>query len=163
VTKAAKTNVVEYFGGWDRQKTRLNKEGNITPMARKVFTNGQCHALALALHEEAGLPLVGFWTPQDTYNPENEDEGDWNYRHSTPSHCGVRLPSGAVLDIDGPGAECRWSDSHQAEVYPVTMDEMLSYEERDYLEPNIEAAKPFAKTLLAQLGIIPGNVAEDNV
>jgi hypothetical protein len=152
--REAKTIEVQYFGDWGmRCNARLNKEGHITPTARKVFKSGQCHALALALHEEAGLELVGLWTSGDNYDPQ----GNW---HSTPAHMAVQLPNGSVLDIDGVGADYRWGKKYEAKVYPMTKAEVLALETKDYMEPNVEAARPFAKTLLSSLGIVPGNVTE---
>lgn len=59
--------------------------GVIDREARQVFTRGQCMALAAALSEaNAGTPVVA-------YTPGT----------SSLAHALVRLPSGALLDIDG--------------------------------------------------------------
>lgn len=145
------TNSVNYYGDWGQvQEARVNKAGNITKKVKTVYSSGQCHALALALHELAGLPLVGLYGDGDDFD-EEMGEG-----YSTPMHTAVRLPSGTVLDIKGIDAQLRW----RATVLPLSEKEVRGFEKRDYLPPDVEAAKPFAKTLLARYGIVLGNIAE---
>jgi hypothetical protein len=134
---------VEYFNHTmffsERTQTRLNAKGNITKKAKEVFQCGQCHALALALHEEAGLPLVGLYNDSDT---------------DTPSHVVVQVKGNVLLDITGLGPENTplW---RRCEPRPLTKQEVEQFAELDYLEPNKDVARPFAKTLLKKYGIEP--------
>lgn len=120
------------------EKAYINKRGRITAEVKRVFQTGQCHALALALNELAGLPLVGLYTQGPEYG--------------TPDHTAVQLASGTVLDIEGPDAQERWS---HADVVPVTREQVEEFENIDYVPPAIEAAKPFAKALLKKYNIHP--------
>lgn len=58
--------------------------GTLDERAVHAFTEGQCHALALVLHERTGWPLR--WI--------EDEEGD-------PTHCYVLAPDGRGLDIAG--------------------------------------------------------------
>jgi hypothetical protein len=118
----------------------------------EVYTYGQCHALALVLHEEAGLPLVGLWLAGHWF-----EDAEYN---TTPDHVVVELPDGDLLDIGGPGAILRYRGG-RTEGHPVTKAEVLGYQHRDYMEPNLEAARPFARTLLKKLGIAPFAIKEN--
>ncbi len=40
-------------------KRRIKLGNKITPLIHDVFSNGQCHALAVALHEILGWPVMG--------------------------------------------------------------------------------------------------------
>ena len=110
-----------------------------------MYTCGQCHALALALHEQAGLPLMGLSTLP--------------YPESTPSHVVVGLPDGTLFDIQGPLAELRWA---QCTSFPLTKGAVEGLHRRDYSRPRMEDARVVAKALLrrnrtylANLGITP--------
>jgi hypothetical protein len=110
-----------------------------------TFTRGQCHALALAIHEQTQLPLAGVWRLFE--DPESE----------TPAHVVVLLPDGDLLDIEGPGVECRWSDIYGAAVIvkPLEVEYVHDLHNRDYSKPRMEEAKPRAKAVLKKYGIQP--------
>lgn len=132
---------VEYFDGFHhgRTNTMIGTTGRITAKAKKVFTQGQCHALALAVHELTGYQLVGLYSYYE--DPE----------YNTPAHVVVRMPNGSLLDIEGPGCESRWPN----DAIEVTKEDVLEFQNRDYLEPNLEAARPFARTLCKRYGLAP--------
>lgn len=52
---------VEYFVGSGKRIVCQSVElgDTITPLVEHIFSSGQCHALALALHEILGWPIMG--------------------------------------------------------------------------------------------------------
>lgn len=108
--------------------------GVIDRTAAEVFTTGQCHALALALHEHTGWPLRGLY--RRPIKDVNED---------TPAHTVVESPKGLV-DIKGLGVLQRhkeWSN-----ILSVSKKDVLNFEHRDYAAPNMEAAQAFVDAVL---------------
>lgn len=72
---------------------QLNEDGRIGDNERKVFTSGQCHALALAVAKRTGWPFIAV---------------DYEAQ-SGAAHCGVRLPGTTkILDIKGLHEEADW-------------------------------------------------------
>jgi len=55
------------------------------------YLHGECYAMAVALHEGLGWPLVGIW------------------RNSVVDHAGVRRPDGAIHDIRGAVTESEFT------------------------------------------------------
>lgn len=90
--------------------------------ARLAFREGQCHALALTLHQQTGWDLVAI-------------ENDGVCEHIT-----VRHPDGHLIDILGghpdglPGSE----DSVEREIDQSYIDELVA--EGDWSPPDLEAA-----------------------
>lgn len=117
--------------------------GKITPDVVEAFTNGQCHALALALHEKTQWPLAGLFRKNDY--EEDEDGIPRRYESQTPSHVVVVSPDGTV-DIQGLNVQCRWySDSA---LIPISKDDVLEFESLDYMEPDMDAASSFVAPVL---------------
>lgn len=108
----------------------INDAGIVDDNAIRAFTYGQCHALALAIRKLSGLPLVGIWRDYD----RDKDE---------PAHIAVLLPNGELLDIQGLDVESRWP---VRKIKRVSESKVKGYEY--YVEPNLKAAEPFAKTLI---------------
>jgi hypothetical protein len=106
--------------------------------AIETFTRGQCHALALALHEETKFPLVGLWSD------------GWETR-GTPCHVVVRMPKGTLLDIAGPGAEDRWEGTAR-KLSKAVVEDLCN---KDYSTPRMDEARPYAKAVLRDHGIRP--------
>jgi len=67
--------------------------GVIDGAAEHVFTMGGCGALAIALHDATGWPIVAI---TDHHNVHDGRAGGGSALHWT-----VRHPSGRLLDIDG--------------------------------------------------------------
>ena len=133
------------------EQTILIPKGKITPSVVKAFTSGQCHALALALHEHTGWGIVGL------FDVDYDDD-----KYGTPNHVAVQSPDGLV-DIKGLGAEHRW---HGLTPFPVTKKQVLTYSDRElwdsyYLEPQLAVAEEYVKPVLEAVqnqkktGIIP--------
>lgn len=115
----------------------INNKGVIDSKARKAFMHGQCHSLALAIRELTGWPLFGFVDRAD---------GD---RPSSPGHIAVWVPElEDYVDIGGRQALARWLEVFPSaevhRVFPSTIRRGMSM----YLPLNVEAAMPYAKTVL---------------
>lgn len=67
--------------------------GVLDGYALRAFKYGACGALAIALHEETGWPIVAI---TDAHNVEDGRAGGGSALHWT-----VRHPSGLLLDVDG--------------------------------------------------------------
>lgn len=112
-------------------------KGLITPQVEIAFTRGQCHALALALHEKTKWPIYGLFS---------EDELE---EQETPGHVIVKSPWGFV-DIQGLGAECRWPERKPVR---VTKKAVLTYTDSEtyrdtYLDPQVDVARDYAEPVL---------------
>jgi len=59
----------------------------VTPLVAHIFSAGQCHALAVALHEIIGWPIVGCWGP---YTSDRSTH-----------HIALEHPKGWTADIHG--------------------------------------------------------------
>ena len=129
----SKTSVhIWNFG--DVDKIEIHKNGTINKNATKAFSNGQCHALAIAISMLTKCKIYGVC--------------DCNNAPSDPGHLVVKHPkTGAYIDILGTGAVGRWRKKWG----PVTLHELTIDQAKkldSYLRPNIKAAKPFAKKLV---------------
>lgn len=82
--------------------------------ARNAFLLGGCGALATAMHNEHGWPIVGLWATDDE-----------------PFHVGVLAPDGLVVDIDGAHPPDEWQMAYGG---PDACDyEPLTAEETDWV------------------------------
>jgi hypothetical protein len=102
----------------------LDPADGITSETKIVFTHGQCHSLAVAIHDMTGWELFG----QLGFSDE-------------PSHVFVKSPFG-FLDIEGNNAGA-WYDG---EPYPLSREEILQF--RTYKPCDPENARPFAELVL---------------
>jgi hypothetical protein len=64
--------------------TSSSKEEEI----KRVFSYGNCHSLALAMHKLTGWPLMGVYRKSDMYD-------------GIPSHVVVKDPLGRYVDVEG--------------------------------------------------------------
>lgn len=89
------------WGSWGTVDLHLTDtgEGIIDEPARRCFTQGQCHSMALALHAATGWPLfIWCWA-------EDFDMDEW-------THATVRHPEGFYVDING-----AWDEHEGTEEY----------------------------------------------
>lgn len=107
---------------------------------RQLFTAGQCHALALAIHEKTGWPLVAVW-----YSSMPEDINDY---HDCPSHYMVQTPEGELLDITGTFEECDL-DHRGWEYTTVDSNHADTWIGRSYLKPDMDIARQFVDSVVA--------------
>lgn len=110
--------------------------GEICEDAVAVFTMGQCHALALALHEATGWQIVGC------------DDDEWDPERG-PKHFAVRHPSGRLLDIAGL-SEASGGLAYARDVTPEYCREMP---DRGYYDADMAAAREFVPAVLALPGV----------
>lgn len=115
-------------------------QGNCYPEPVDVFTHGQCHALARALHDLTGWQIVLLcYTPFE--GPSTEY--DWD-------HAVVRAPDGDLIDIEGRGARERWLPRGLTVERDVDREviEQIGYSIPD---DHDAAARAFANAVLAKL------------
>lgn len=108
--------------------------GEIDERAEWVFTHGQCHALALALHLATGWPLI---------------EAGWHV-DSVPNHWLVEAPDGRLVDITGAydpsDVEEEWGSYWQGS----EEDLWALVDGGDYRPPDVDAAASFVRPLLGR-------------
>ena len=135
---------VEHWEGWFGwvAKATLTIDdsgiGIIDEAALRAFRRGQCHALALAIHELTGWPIKGIGSPY-------ADSAD------SPAHCVVWSPKlRRYIDI---GGIVDRSEYRHWRVINRNVSKRRLNNFRYYLKPNVRASRPFAKAVLRQLGI----------
>ena len=140
--------------GWfgTRVPVRLPDDGSIDDNVERAFTNGHCHSFALAVHGMTNWPIMGLISTTG----DSED---------SPGHCVLFDPKrNDYFDIGGYGAKERWkanveewwgADIEVKEVL-ITPADISNF--TAYMEPEVEVARPFAKTLLAGLDIVSSDV-----
>ena len=127
---------------WHRKVT-LTIDGDgfgvLDDQAKLAFTEGQCHALAIALNSLTG------WTIKGLGNPYYDSP-------RSPSHV-VVYSSKLRLYVDIEGA---WGRSglraNSNKVVNRNVSTSLARCLDNYLKPNVQAAMPFAKSILRTLG-----------
>jgi len=103
----------------------LETRSGITRDAKTVFTRGQCHSLAVALHDLTQWPLYSIGGTPDS-----------------PDHILVKTPKGFV-DIQGLNAEKPYYPDRPR---PINRDEVFEF---DYYKPcEPELATPYARMIL---------------
>jgi hypothetical protein len=117
--------------------------GVLDERARAAFLHGQCHALALAVHEVTGWPIVGA-----------EDES------LDICHFLVRVPDGRLLDITGARtlAERQLEDMGWCPDEEYLVEQEAQWVRRigsfaDWRAPDVAAARSFVAPLLAESGL----------
>lgn len=112
--------------------------GVLDDAAREAFTCGQCHAMALALHEHTGWDLAG---------------AEWEHYDGVeyPGHVFVVDPDGNPFDVNGYDVDERYVH----DIAPVTEDELLYVFPSDggYHEPDLDAGYHFAPLVLEHAGV----------
>lgn len=127
---------VDFIKGWFGASPTEVKAGVIDQQAVRVFTSGQCHALALEIHKRTGWELYGAFTEEEL------ETGD------TPGHTLVKAPDGEFIDIEGIGAGERWQ---RKELVPVSEKDVLGFDKLNYLPPNREVAALFVDAVLTKI------------
>lgn len=115
------------------QQAMLVTPGVIDAAAHAAFSSGQCHALAVALHDQTGWPLRAI----------EDDDTDI-------VHVYVETPDGAALDIAGVHRNrdeyvSAWGSYDE----PIDREQLLDLvDSGGWREPNLEAAASFVPTVL---------------
>lgn len=128
--------------GWAAEESAIHIDADgkvIDDNAVHAFTRGQCHAFGLAVHKLTGFPLSGLW-------PKGRE---WQ---GSPGHVVAVAPDGKLLDITG----------HQGVDYLAAIGfhvgQIVSLDIKDvphlqyYMEADVDAALPFARTVLEREG-----------
>ena len=135
------TNNINVDSWWGRRTLVIDDQGFgvIDSEAEIVFTRGQCHALALALHKLTGWPIKGA-----SY-----------YRCSSwesPSHCLVYWRERRVyVDIEGAKKHPCIERTKLVVSHRRLSPKRVKYGLNWYKEPDLAAAMPFAKAILKQI------------
>jgi hypothetical protein len=139
--------VTTHVWNWgNRQKIEIDDNGHIDANAERAFTNGQCHALAIAIHDLTGWQLIALC---------QADPDDFEDRYDVLDNSGhvvVRTPRGDYLNIRGKDVLDRWSDSKPVE---ITRDEACDMPR--YMKPDLNAARVFAPVVLRKFTGWRGN------
>ena len=121
------------------QTLTIDAEGRVVDEnAVRAFTNGQCHAFALAVHELTEWEMCGL---------------HWPHNSGSPNHCVAITPEGKLLDIHGLEAEANAEEIGWTGRTPLTKEQIVEGLEY-YIKPDVEAALPFARTILAREGYL---------
>lgn len=126
--------------------------GIIDAAARQAFTQGQCHALALALVEATGWKLCWTGSSECAYDEDCCDyPEEWGWCPCQVGHLLVETGNGVYVDIDGQHTAAEIAAGEEV-VVPITA-EQLSFVLLDpcWREPDIHVARGFVSAVLAQL------------
>ena len=144
-----KSRTVEYFHGmFGKMTMEIDADGKVLDAAAlKAFTQGQCHSFALAVHQLTGWTLAAIAFDTSEFGREDIYSGE---RDAEPAHILCLTPDGQLFDIHGTGARRNLQRAPAHRVQPT--DEARVRSLQTYLKPNLEAALPFARTLLEKEG-----------
>lgn len=147
-------------GGW---RPAGPYEADLTPglldgYAERVFTQGACGALAIAMHDATGWPVVAV---TDSHNVREGRAGG-----GSAMHWGVLHPSGVFVDVDGahdPDAIARAydgdADDGEAAWGLSTRADAEEWWDEAGRKVRIETAAMFVQAVLARL--VPDPAAEE--
>jgi hypothetical protein len=144
----------------DEPAPRAAKTGGIVPGrldddAIHTYTHGQCHALALAVHEETGWPIEWAGRPVCVFDEDCPPE-DWpdGTCPCQVDHVVVRRPDGLLLDAHGPRTDLDvlsdTLDPGVAVLRPADPDRVRELHTAfDWQTPDMGTARTFVRQLLA--------------
>ena len=121
---------------WGRYTLTIDDKGFgvLDENAEVVFTRGQCHALAIAIHQLTGWPIKGVGYKSDS--PES------------PSHCCNYSPERKGY-VDIKGLSKKPTDNFV--VVNRSISEEKAHKLKLYEMPDVETAMPFARSVLRDL------------
>jgi hypothetical protein len=123
-------HVIKVRGAEDR--VFVLEEGKLDHAALTAFVGGQCHGLALAIHEETGWPLIGV------------DDSDGMCEHIC-----VRREDGRLVDVTGAHTEaemCGCRGRSLREIGPADIDMLVADNQWAPADPG--AAQPWVGPVL---------------
>lgn len=126
---------VEYFSkgnGKGKIERFVELGAAVTPKIEFIFSNGQCHALAAALHEVLGWAILG----------EYPCSGEDKFNH----HFVLQSPSKAWCTADIHGIRCLDSSKRKASYKAI-----LQWRNRNFLRPNMDFARHYAPMIACEL------------
>lgn len=126
--------------------------GVLTPAAVHALMNGQCHALAAALHDETGWPILAVTTVN--HAEQLRTGRPFDLARDGAHHVVVAAPDG-ILDAKGHRtledllADLPDGDEHH--LIPLTREQTLALGDGDYMvAPAVGVASTFVPTILAE-------------
>ncbi|MFJ8301304.1 hypothetical protein ACIQ9R_36135 [Streptomyces sp. NPDC094447] len=126
--------------------------GRLDDTARRAFTEGQCHALALALHEVTGWPTTALltsecWGTDRMCGDESDEECPCRIGHIV-----VTRPDGAHVDIAGAHAPGAVPQCEGAPALPMTEERWQAIRSTSaWRDADLPLARTFVRPLLASL------------
>ena len=125
---------VETQVGWCKLTIDDDGFGVLDSEAKRAFSKGQCHALAIAINKLTGWKIKGVGFSYDT--PDS------------PTHCCNYSPElKAYVDIDGLSKKAPVGRVLNSNISPREAMGSL----RGYLDPDVETAMPFARSVLRKI------------
>lgn len=124
--------------------------------AIRAFKSGQCHAIALALHERTGWPIVSVGDESCCYDEDCPDDDDSNGVCSCQiQHLAVRRPDRYLVDIEGPKPEDDFMEAQgdpEWTIKPVPDDRLEDLVRWDdsWRRPNMAVARAFVDEALTE-------------
>jgi hypothetical protein len=113
-----------------------------------VFSCGNCHSLALAIHKMTSWPLYGI------YHPINDN---------VANHVFVKTPTGNFVDIQGEQTPEEFSRKWVGTIQPITRKQISDWvrarrnNQIGYIPPRTKAAQPYAEKVLEKVKSIEVN------
>lgn len=121
----------------------------------EAFKNGQCHALALALHERTAWPIVSVGPDECVYDEDCDPSGDSaGVCACQIHHLAIRRPDGWIVDIEGPRPEpdfIEGSTDPDNTLKPAPadrLDSILRNTDGTWRTPNLAVARAFVDVAL---------------
>lgn len=127
----SKTVVVPYFTNQTTTRARVVLGDVVTKQVEDIFSSGQCHALAVALHEILGWPIKGCY-------------GSYGSKAKHTHHFVVYSPCKLTGDIFG----LRCIDFRLRNVKAETI---LKDRNPMFLHPSMEFARHYAKLIAPEM------------
>lgn len=127
----------------EASRITINSDGVIDDRAKVAFTQGQCHALALAIREYTNWPLVALCKI-------GLEQGIPRYERQEPTHILCRDPKGKYIDIYG------FNDPIEAWGEDFFLDDTSVDAIRHFISyhrPRLDTGRVYARTLLKSVGI----------
>lgn len=122
----------DFLGEPTTTRVRLGKK--VTGIVKEMFCYGQCHGLALALHELTEWPVFGIYRPRGALG-----------RYTR--HVVVQTPHGPYVDVEG------FLDLEDGEAVRTIKDpvRILLSKRTGWLVPNMEFARHYAPIVLEKI------------
>lgn len=120
---------------WDLgvpETVEIAGDGIIDEHVRHVFSFGQCHSFAVAVHKLTGWPLRAV-----------DNQGD----DGIPDHIMVETPNGRLFDITGFEREGNYGDARPISIARLNK---LTKRPKCYLPLDLDIAMPYAQSLLRE-------------
>ncbi len=159
--------------------------GKIDDDSIYAYQNGQCLALARAISERTGWPMIWLFSasrsrlaPEWATKWDNRSVAKWRTHHASENgsfmgwaedfiHALVKAPNGTLFDISRSGSPQEWKDANAEEYGPCAlleatmkdMDDLLDgYMRLNIVQPhqNVPFTREFVRPVLERVGYDKG-------